>query len=114
MLYEARVGALVLEMANPRHAHEYKVYRDHPLPDNFLLVAGAIDTKNPCIEHPEVVADRIVRAAQAVGDPSRVLAGTDCGFATAAGANRVPPGVVWEKLKSLTEGAAIASRELFR
>jgi 5-methyltetrahydropteroyltriglutamate--homocysteine methyltransferase len=112
LIYQARVGALVLEMANPRHAHEYKVYRQYPLPPNLLLVAGVIDTKTNYIEHPEVVADRIAVAVQAVGDPTRVLAGTDCGFATSAGADRVFPPVVWEKLKSLKQGAGLASESI--
>jgi 5-methyltetrahydropteroyltriglutamate--homocysteine methyltransferase len=112
LLYEANVGALALEMANPRHAHEYKVFRRYPLPDHMLLVAGVIDTKTNYIEHPEVVADRIALIAQTIGDPSRVLAGTDCGFATTAGSDRVHPEVVWEKLKSLREGADLASQSL--
>lgn len=112
LIYEARVGGLVLEMANPRHAHEYKVYRKFPLPENMLLVAGVIDTKTNYIEHPEVVADRIALAVEAIGDPTRVLAGTDCGFATSAGSDRVLPDVAWEKLKSLRDGAALASQSL--
>jgi 5-methyltetrahydropteroyltriglutamate--homocysteine methyltransferase len=112
LLYEAKVGALALEMANPRHAHEHKVFRQNPLPPQMLLIAGVIDTKTNYIEHPEVVSDRILLAVQAVGDPTRVLAGTDCGFATTAGADRVYPPVVWEKLKSLREGATLASQEL--
>ena len=112
LIYEAKVGGLVLEMANPRHAHEYKVFQEFPLPEDMLLVAGVIDTKTNYIEHPEVVADRIALAVSAVGDPSRVLAGTDCGFATSAGSDRVHPDVVWEKLKSLRDGAALASQSL--
>ena len=88
-----------MEMANPRHAHEYKVYREMPLPDDMLLVAGVIDTKTNYVEHPEVVADRLRQAVAATGgDPKRVLAGTDCGFDTSAGSNRVDRGVVWLKL----------------
>ena len=112
LVYEAKVGGLVLEMANPRHAHEHKVFRKFPLPEHMLLVAGVIDTKTNYIEHPEVVADRIALAVEALGDPSRVLAGTDCGFATSAGSDRVHPEVVWEKLKSLRDGAALASQAL--
>ena len=112
LIYEAKVGGLVLEMANPRHAHEYKVFKDFPLPEDMLLVAGVIDTKTNYIEHPEVVADRIILAVNAVGDPCQVLAGTDCGFATSAGSDRVHPDVVWEKLKSLRDGAALASQSL--
>ena len=112
-LYRARAGALVLSMANPRHAHEHRVLRDHPLPSDWNLVAGVIDTTTNYVEHPEVVADRIERAAQAVGDPRRVLAGTDCGFATAAGLGEVADEIVWEKLRSLRAGAALASKRLF-
>ena len=114
IVYRANVGALVMEMANPRHAHEYKVYRDLPLPDDMALVAGVIDTKTNYVEHPEVVADRVRLAVQAAGgDPTRVMIGTDCGFDTSAGSNRVDKGVVWLKLRAMREGADIASRELF-
>jgi 5-methyltetrahydropteroyltriglutamate--homocysteine methyltransferase len=111
LVYEANVGALVMEMANPRHAHEYKVYRRYPLPEQMLLVAGVIDTKTNYVEHPEVVADRLRLAVDAVGgDPSRVMAGTDCGFDTSAGSNRVDKGIVWLKLAAMREGADLASR----
>ena len=114
LLYEARVGALVMEMANPRHGHEHRVYRDIPLPEGMMLVAGVIDTKTNCVEHPRLVADRLHQAvAAAGGDPARVLAGTDCGFDTSAGSNRVEAGIVWLKLRAIREGADIASRELF-
>ncbi len=111
LVYEANVGALVMEMANPRHAHEYKVYQRYPLPEHMLLVAGVIDTKTNYVEHPEVVADRLRLAVDAVGgDPSRVMAGTDCGFDTAAGSNRVDKDIVWLKLASMREGANLASK----
>ena len=114
LLYEAKVGVLVMEMANPRHGHEHRVYRDNPLPDGMMLVAGVIDTKTNYVEHPRLVADRLHQAvAAAGGDPTRVLAGTDCGFDTAAGSNRVDAGIVWLKLRAMREGADIASRELF-
>lgn len=114
IIYKANVGALVMEMANPRHAHEYKVYREMPLPDDMLLVAGVIDTKTNYVEHPEVVADRLRLAVEATGgDPTRVMAGTDCGFDTSAGSNRVDKGVVWLKLRAMRDGADIASSELF-
>ncbi len=112
-LYAARVGALVLSMANPRHAHEHRALRKHPLPDGMLLVAGVIDTTTNYVEHPEVVADRLELAAGAVGDPRRVLAGTDCGFGTAAGLGEVATEVVWEKLRALRAGADLATRRLF-
>jgi 5-methyltetrahydropteroyltriglutamate--homocysteine methyltransferase len=108
----ARVGALVLSMANPRHAHEWRSVRDQPLPDGMLLVAGVIDTTTNYVEHPEVVFERIERAAEAVGDPHRVLAGTDCGFATSAGFGAVADEVVWEKLKALRAGADLATTRL--
>ena len=111
-LYRARVGALVLSMANPRHAHEHRVLARHPLPAGMLLVAGVIDTTTNYVEHPEVVAERLERAAEAVGDPRRVLAGTDCGFATAAGLGEVAEEVVWEKLRALRAGADLATRRL--
>ena len=112
LLYEAKVGALVMEMANPRHGH--RVYRDIPLPEGMILVAGVIDTKTNYVEHPRLVADRLHQAvAAAGGDPTRVLAGTDCGFDTSAGSNRVEAGIVWLKLRAMREGADIASRELF-
>jgi len=112
-LYEARVGALVLSMANPRHAHEHKTLARHPLPRDWNLVAGVIDTTTNYVEHPEVVADRIEAAAKAVGDPRRVLAGTDCGFDSSTGYGLVAEEIVWEKLRALAEGARIASARLF-
>jgi 5-methyltetrahydropteroyltriglutamate--homocysteine methyltransferase len=112
-LYQAQVGALVLSMANPRHAHEHRCFTRHPLPPGMLLIAGVIDPTTNYVEHPGVVADRIERAAAAVDDPHRVLAGTDCGFDTAAGLGEVAEEIVWEKLKALRAGADIATRRLF-
>jgi 5-methyltetrahydropteroyltriglutamate--homocysteine methyltransferase len=112
-LYRARVGALVLSMANPRHAHEHRCLARQPLPAGWLLVAGVIDTTTNYVEHPEVVAERLERALAAVGDPRRVLAGTDCGFDTAAGLGTVAEEVVWAKLRALRDGAELASRRVF-
>jgi 5-methyltetrahydropteroyltriglutamate--homocysteine methyltransferase len=112
-LYAARARALVLSMANPRHEHEHKSLRRNPLPASWLLVAGVIDTTTNYVEHPEVIADRLERAAAAVGDPHRVLAGTDCGFDTAAGLGEVAEEVVWKKLEALRAGADLATRRLF-
>jgi 5-methyltetrahydropteroyltriglutamate--homocysteine methyltransferase len=109
----ARAGAIFLPFANPRHAHEFRVLNDIPLADDQLLIAGVIDTLTNFVEHPEVVADRIERIAGAVGDPRRVLAGTDCGFDTSAGMGRVAEDVVWAKLTALKEGAQLASQRLF-
>jgi 5-methyltetrahydropteroyltriglutamate--homocysteine methyltransferase len=113
LLYRARVGALSLPLANPRHQHEYRVLERHPLPASMLLLPGVIDTTTNYVEHPEVVADRICAAAAAVGDPTRVIASTDCGFGTFAGSEAVAHSVVWAKLATLAEGAALASRRLF-
>jgi 5-methyltetrahydropteroyltriglutamate--homocysteine methyltransferase len=108
----ARVGAFLLSMANPRHAHETRYLADAPLLDDVLIVAGTIDTTTNYVEHPEVVADRIERTAKALGDPHRVIAGTDCGFDTSAGFRDVAEEVVWAKLRSLREGADLASQRL--
>jgi 5-methyltetrahydropteroyltriglutamate--homocysteine methyltransferase len=110
-ILEANVGCLSLPFANPRHAHEYRLMRH--LAGDQLVIAGVIDTQTNYVEHPEVVADRIERVAAAVGEPRRVLAGTDCGFDTSAGMGRVAEEVVWAKLRALTEGARIASQRLF-
>jgi 5-methyltetrahydropteroyltriglutamate--homocysteine methyltransferase len=112
-LLKANVGALVLPFANPRHAHEFRCFAKHPLAEDQILVAGVIDSLTNFVEHPEVVADRIERVAAVVGDPSRVLAGSDCGFDTSAGWGRVAEDVVWAKLRSLRDGARLASDRLF-
>jgi 5-methyltetrahydropteroyltriglutamate--homocysteine methyltransferase len=113
LLRQARVGALVLPFANPRHAHEVRCLQTHPLADNQLIVAGVVDSVTNFVEHPEVVAERIERVARAVGGPHRVIAGTDCGFDTSAGMGRVAVDVVWAKLAALRDGARIASKRLF-
>jgi 5-methyltetrahydropteroyltriglutamate--homocysteine methyltransferase len=113
LLRQAKVGALVLPFANPRHAHEVRCLKETPLGEDQLVVAGVIDSLTNFVEHPEVVAERIVRVAEAVGDPSRVIAGTDCGFDTSAGMGRVAEDVVWAKLRALRDGARIASERLF-
>jgi 5-methyltetrahydropteroyltriglutamate--homocysteine methyltransferase len=113
LLYQAKVGALVLEAANPRHQHEYRTFKKFPLPDHMSLVTGVVDTKTNYVEHPEVIADRLERAAEAIGDPSRVMAGTDCGFETSAGLGEVAEEIVWAKLRSMRAGADLASSRLF-
>jgi 5-methyltetrahydropteroyltriglutamate--homocysteine methyltransferase len=113
LLYRARVGALSLPLANPRHAHEVKVLRRLRPPDSMLVVPGVIDTTTNYVEHPEVVADRIVQVVDAVGARERVIASTDCGFGTFAGSEMVAPSVVWAKLRALADGAALASRQLW-
>ena len=111
-LYKAHVGALMISMANPRHEHEYRYFERHRLPAGMNLIAGVIDTTTNYVEHREVVAERIMRVAQAVGDRRRVIAGTDCGFETTTGLAPVAEEVVWEKLRAMRDGAAIASKHL--
>jgi 5-methyltetrahydropteroyltriglutamate--homocysteine methyltransferase len=113
LLYRAQVGALVLSMANARHAHEHACFTRAPLPDGMVLIAGVIDTTSNYVEHPEVVAERIERVAQSVGDPRRVIVTTDCGFDTSAGIGDVAPSVVWEKLRAMRAGADLATSRLF-
>ncbi len=113
-ILQAKVGGFVLPFANPRHAHEFKNFAKHRLGDDQILVAGVIDTLTNFVEHPEVVADRLERVAAVIGDPTRVLAGTDCGFDTSAGRGRVSSDVVWAKLRAMREGAELASERLFR
>lgn len=108
----AKVGGFVLPFANPRHGHEFR-YLPHLLADGQIIVAGVIDTTTNYIEHPEVVADRLERVAATVGGPQRVIAGTDCGFDSAAGLGEVARDVVWAKLSSLVEGARRASARLY-
>jgi 5-methyltetrahydropteroyltriglutamate--homocysteine methyltransferase len=113
IIYRARVGALSLPLANPRHQHEVKVLQRLPPPASMLLLPGVIDTTTNYVEHPEVVADRIVRVVEAVGARERVLASADCGFGTFAGSEMVAASVVWAKLRALAEGARLASRRLW-
>jgi 5-methyltetrahydropteroyltriglutamate--homocysteine methyltransferase len=110
---QIHAGAIMLSMANPRHAHEYHLFEEAGLLGNRLLIPGVIDTTTNYVEHPLVVADRIERIAHAIGDPRRIMAGTDCGFETAAGSKMVVEEVVWAKLRALAEGAAIATKRLF-
>ena len=109
LLYEARVGALSIPFANPRHQHEYAVIKKKPPPETMALIAGVIDPTTNFVEHPEVIARRLAEAIDAVGDRERVLAGTDCGFGTFAGREMVAGDVVWAKLATLAEGARLAS-----
>jgi 5-methyltetrahydropteroyltriglutamate--homocysteine methyltransferase len=111
LVLTARPAGLLVEAANPRHEHEWRVFEDLALPEGKILIPGVIDTLSSYIEHPQVVADRIVHYAQAVGEHS-VIAGTDCGFATFANFTPVNPEIAWAKLRSLVEGAALASEQL--
>ena len=113
VLYQANVGALSIEFANPRHQHEYAALRRHPLPKHMMLIPGVIDTTTNIVEHPEVVARRLLEAVDAVGDRERVIASADCGFGTFTGREWVIEPVVWLKLKTLRAGADLASARLW-
>jgi len=113
IIYRARVGALSLPLASPRHQHELKAFRRHPLPDGMLFLPGVIDSTTNVVEHPEVVADRITAAVETVGDRTRVLASVDCGFGTFAGSQLVEESIVWTKLRALRDGADLATKRLW-
>jgi 5-methyltetrahydropteroyltriglutamate--homocysteine methyltransferase len=113
VVLEARPTGLVFEAANPRHEHEWKVWKDIRLPEGKVLVPGVIDSTTNFVEHPELVAQRIVRLAEIVGREN-VIAGTDCGFGTFAGRYAVKPRVTWLKLAAMAEGAEIASKYLWK
>jgi len=108
----ARPNGISFEAANPRHAHEWRVFERVKLPDGKVVIPGVIDSTTNFIEHPELVAERIGRYARLVGREN-VIAGTDCGFGTWVGQAAVDPDVVWAKLASLAEGARLASREFW-
>jgi 5-methyltetrahydropteroyltriglutamate--homocysteine methyltransferase len=112
LILQVRAGAYSLEAANPRHEHEWKVWKTAKLPDGKILIPGVISHSTVLVEHPELVAERIVRYANVVGREN-VIAGTDCGFATFAGSKEVHPSIVWAKFKAMTDGARIASKELW-
>ncbi len=104
----ARVGGLSFEAANPRHAHEWKTFRDVELPDDLVLIPGVIDSCTTYVEHPDLVAERVGHFVDIVG-PERVIASSDCGFGTSVGPRDVPPSIAWAKLQAMVEGARLAS-----
>ena len=112
LMLQVNVGAYQFEAANPRHEHEWVVWRSIKLPPGKVLIPGVISHATNIVEHPELVAQRIVRLAEIVGKEN-VMGGTDCGFAQSPFAQRVHPSIMWAKLKSLAEGAKIATRELW-
>ena len=112
LVLRVNVGGYSLEMANPRHAHEWRVFETVKLPDGKVLLPGLISHSTNVVEHPELVAERIVRLAKLVGR-DRVMASTDCGFAQGPFARRVHPSIMWAKLESLAEGARLATKELW-
>jgi 5-methyltetrahydropteroyltriglutamate--homocysteine methyltransferase len=113
LILSVNVGAYVIEGANPRHEHEWKVWQDVKLPEGKVLIPGVISHATNVVEHPELVAQRIGRYAHLVGREN-VMAGTDCGFAQGPFYRRVHPSVMWAKLEALAEGARLASKELWR
>ena len=112
LILQVRAGAYSIEAANPRHAHEWRVWQSHKLPDGRMLIPGIVTHHLTTVEHPRLVADRIIRFANLVGKEN-VIAGTDCGFAQNQGIQRVHPSVMWAKFESLVEGARLASQELW-
>jgi 5-methyltetrahydropteroyltriglutamate--homocysteine methyltransferase len=112
LILDITAGAFSFEAANPRHEHEWKVWETVKLPDGAVLIPGVISNSTILVEHPELVAQRIVRFAKLVGREN-VIAGSDCGFATFATSKEIHASIVWAKLQALAEGARIASRELW-
>jgi 5-methyltetrahydropteroyltriglutamate--homocysteine methyltransferase len=111
IVLSARPSAISLEACNPRHAHEWRLFEEEKLPDDKVLIPGVIDSTTNYIEHPEVVAQRLVNYARLVGQ-ERVMAGSDCGFSTFAGVSTVDPRITWAKFQSMAEGARLATEEL--
>jgi 5-methyltetrahydropteroyltriglutamate--homocysteine methyltransferase len=112
VILKVHAGAYSFEAANPRHEHEWSVWKDVKLPDDAVLIPGVITQSTVLVEHPELVAQRIERFASVVGR-ERVIAGADCGFATFAGSTEIHPRVAWAKLQALVEGARLATRRLW-
>jgi 5-methyltetrahydropteroyltriglutamate--homocysteine methyltransferase len=111
-VFKADVGTVYVEGGNPRHEHEWRVFEEVELPDDKKVIYGVIDTKTNYVEHPQVVADRLLRVGRLVGG-ERLLAGTDCGFDTFIRFSQVDPDVAWLKLRALADGAELATEELF-
>ncbi|MFC6905874.1 cobalamin-independent methionine synthase II family protein [Halalkalicoccus tibetensis] len=113
VIYEADISGLSVEQANPRHQHEYRAFAEQPLPEGWTLMPGVVDVKTNVIDHPETIADRLERVANAVDDSTPLVAAPDCGFGTQAGIGMVDPEIAWAKLEALVEGAEIATERLF-
>jgi 5-methyltetrahydropteroyltriglutamate--homocysteine methyltransferase len=112
IILKVRAGAYSFEAANPRHEHEWEDWRRIKIPDDKILIPGLITQSTVLVEHPELVAQRLLRFASVVGR-ERVIAGADCGFASFAGSNEVHPSIVWAKFRALVDGAGLASRQLW-
>ena len=113
IVLKAKPAGILFEAANPRHRHEWAVWRDAPLPDDKVLIPGCIASTSNYVEHPRLIAEQLCQYAQLVGR-ERVIAGTDCGFGSFAGYSRVDPGVAYKKLEALADGAALATDKLWR
>ncbi len=113
LVFTARPMAISFEAANPRHAHEWKLFETVKLPEGKVLIPGVLESKTNFIEHPELIAQRIGRYAKLVGREN-VIAGSDCGYGTWVGQAAVDPDVVWAKMAALAEGARIATKEFWR
>ena len=111
IILKAKVKYLLIESSNPRHAHEWKVFKDVKVPQDKVIVPGVIDSTSNFVEHPEVVADRLVQFSQVI-PKEQLMAGTDCGFSTFAGFGKVDEKICYQKLQSLVEGTAIASKKI--
>jgi 5-methyltetrahydropteroyltriglutamate--homocysteine methyltransferase len=112
LVLKVRAGAYCIEMANPRHEHEWQMWKTTKLPEGRKLIPGVISHSTNVVEHPELIAERLVRLAQLVGRDN-LMAGTDCGFAQGPHVQRVHPSIMWAKLESLAEGARLASSQLW-
>jgi 5-methyltetrahydropteroyltriglutamate--homocysteine methyltransferase len=113
LVLKVRAGAYSIELANPRHEHEWRLWETLRLPKDTVLIPGVISHATNIVEHPKLVAERIVRLARLVGREN-VIAGTDCGFAQVTYFARVHPQIMWAKLQALVDGARLATKELWR
>jgi 5-methyltetrahydropteroyltriglutamate--homocysteine methyltransferase len=112
IVFKANADGISYEASNPRHEHEWAVFKDIKLPQGKVLIPGVLDSTNNFIEHPELVAQRICNIARVAGKEN-VIAGTDCGFATVAGYTPVEPKITWAKFAAMAEGARLATDELW-
>ena len=113
LIFKAKPQAILFEAANPRHAHEWRVWEEVDIPEERVLIPGVLDSTTNYVEHPQLVAERILCYANFVGR-ERVLAGSDCGFGTFAGFGAVHPSITWAKLAAMAEGAGLASETLWK
>ena len=111
LVLQARVAGISLEACNPRHAHEWRVFEGVKLPEGRYVVPGVIDSTNNFVEHPDLIAERLLNYASVVG-AERVVAGSDCGFGTFAGVSNVAPSVVWAKFRAMSEGVRRAAERV--